>query len=88
MGEKRIVGLVRPFEINQRFLIYDGYTKISETNFSIQQIEEKILNLAKTENIENIDLIGPHAFLKEIKDNILTKELSLYNKNSLKINLK
>ena len=84
---KKIVCVIRPFTINQNISIYEDTTLIDTINVPIEQIEEKILNLAYEQSINDILLIGSKKFNKKKKEEILKAEMTKYNKNILNIML-
>lgn len=84
---KRIIGILKPLEVYQKFLIFENNQKIEEKKYNIVVLPAKVVSLAKTYEITQIDLIGPKAYTQKIANAITSSEQQTYEENTIKINL-
>ena len=84
---KKIVGVLKPFELNQKFYVYEDGEKIEDFQCPLGEVSNNILGMAHKYNIFNIDLTGPKQFSKGIKKNLEEKILLENNLNDFKINI-
>lgn len=84
---KKIVGVIQPFDFKQTFYIYEDGNKIDVKEIEIEELKKSILNLAKENDINEIDLIGSCKFSTGLKEQIEKEELLKYNSNNIKINI-
>ena len=83
---KKIVGILKPFDLNHSFYVYDG-EKIDYINPDINEMPSQLFALAEKYGITQVDLTGPKQYLVGIKQYLLKEEKIKYNKNKLNINL-
>ena len=84
---KKIVGILRPFELKQEFFVYEDGNKIDMASYSIDEIYEGIFSLFEKHGANKVYLYGPNQYSKGIKRKIREKEIQKYNKESLEIEL-
>ena len=84
---KRIISVVKPFDIIQNVFIYEDKNILETFEVNFENITDELLKLAKEKSILDIELIGPKKFSKKIKENILEKENLNYNENKINIKL-
>lgn len=85
---KKIVGILRPFQFEQSFFVYEDGEKIDEANPTVEEINSTVFNfISKYEDIKQMDLAGPKQYIQGIKQNYQTEEMSKYNFNKLEINI-
>ena len=84
---KKIIGIVRPFDIAQTFYVYEDGNKIDIMSIPIEQMENHILNLCEQYEITQVDLTGPKQYIKGIQERVQKAELTKYNNNKININI-
>lgn len=84
---KKIIGILRPFNLEQSFYVFEDGNKIDSAELTIDEINDFIFNLIDKYNIHQIDLSGPKQYSKGIAEKIKQAEVTKYNKNSITINL-
>ena len=84
---KKIIGIVRPFDITQTFYVYEDGNKIDIMSIPIEQMENHILNLCEQYEITQVDLTGPKQYIKGIQERVQKAELIKYNNNKININI-
>lgn len=82
---KKIVGILRPFDLYQTFYVYEDGNEIHTEQMTIDEIANKVVELANKYDINQIDLSGAKQYAVKIQKDICEKELTQYNKNELVI---
>lgn len=83
---KKIITRLEPFSMTQIIYTYEDGNKIDIIeNIKTNEIADKILEVAKAENICNIEFVGPHSFAQGIGNKILEKELANYDVHNIEI---
>lgn len=83
----RIVGVMRPFELQQQLFVYKGSEQLANILSKERETVENIMALASEYNAERVDLTGPKQYSRGIKRKLEEAEMSKYNKNTLTINI-
>ena len=84
---RKIIGILRPFDIKQQFFVYEDGNKIDNAETIVDDIPKEILKLANEYDITQIDLTGPKQYAKGIRKKIQEQEITTYSENKLEINL-
>ena len=84
---KKIVGILRPFDLEQSFYVYENGNKIDMAHPTVDEINEVVFSFIEKYNISQVDLTGPKQYSKGISNKIKEAEMLKYNKNSLEINI-
>lgn len=84
---KKIIGILRPFDLEQSFFVYEDGKKIDEANPTINEVNDITFSFINKYGIDQVDLTGPKQYSKGIAEKIQKEEMVRYNKNSIKINL-
>lgn len=84
---KKIVGVLRPFDLEQSFYVYENGNKIDMAHPTVDEINEVVFSFIEKYNISQIDLTGPKQYSKGISKKIKEIEMLKYNKNSIEVNL-
>lgn len=84
---KKIVGVLRPFGLEQDFYVFEDGEKIDSAYLTIDEINEKLIEFIEKYDVKQIDLSGPKTYSKGIANNFRKAELVQYNKNEIEINL-
>lgn len=80
---KKIIGLLKPFDMEQIFYVYEDGNQLETIQMTIDEIPENVLQLCDKYNIEQIDLVGSKGYSKGLIKQIQEKEIAKYNKNTL-----
>lgn len=84
---KKIVSVVRPFTLKQNVFVYEDGNKIDVVSIEMENIEDKIIELAKQYDAKEVQLIGSKNYCIHIKEVIEEKEIAKYGKNDLIVKL-
>lgn len=84
---KKIIGILRPFSLEQSFYVFEDGNKIDSVELTINEINDVIFNFIDKYDIHQIDLSGPKQYSKGIAEKIKQGEMTKYNNNSIIINL-
>lgn len=87
MGKRKIIGILRPFDLDQNLFVYEDSNKIDAVKTTIENLNESLFALVEKYNIKQIDLTGPHQFLRGIKKDFKEKEFEKYSIDNIEINL-
>lgn len=83
MMEKKIIGIIKPFVMQQEFYVYENGNKLAATSCKMKNIYETIFSLADENNVTQVSLAGPKQYTKGLIKKIKQKELDKYNENKL-----
>lgn len=84
---KKIVGVLRPFDLKQNFYVYENGNKIDAATPTVDEINSTVLAFVEKYDIEQLDLVGPKQYAKGISKKFQEAELNKYNQNKIVINL-
>lgn len=84
---KKIVGILRPFDLKQTFYVYENGNKIDMANPTIDEITNTIFSLCEQHEITQVDLTGPKQYSKGIQEKIQQAELTKYRTSKITINI-
>lgn len=86
---KKIIVTIQPFSLTQKIEGYEDGYKFASVNSTISNVPNDILNIIATdgnyENFSKITIAGPKKFTEKIVQKIKEKEMLMYNKNNLEI---
>lgn len=85
---KKIIVTIQPFSLTQKIEGYENGYKFASVNSTISNVPNDILDIIATGNYENfskITIAGPKKFTEKIVQKIKEKEMLMYNKNNLEI---
>lgn len=80
---KKIIGIIRPFDVKQVLYVYQDGNKLDNIQPTIDSMPEQVIQLAYKHEISQIDLSGPKRFTENIIKKIKQREMTKYNKNEL-----
>ena len=83
---RKIIGVLRPFDLQQTLYIYQDSNKISSFQTTIENLDEDILNYAKQYNIDQVDFSGAAHYVSGLIQKIQKKEIEKYQYNKLIFN--
>ena len=84
---RKIVGILRPFDLKQQFYVYEDGNKIDSEEVTIDEIPTMTLKLADKYEIVRVDLTGPRQYAKGIRKKIQEQEITTYSTKKLEINI-
>lgn len=85
---KKIIGILRPFDAQQKYFVYDNGNKIDSFSVAIEDnMIDVILGYVEKYKITQIDLTGPKQFAKGIVKEIKKAEMKKYHKENLEVNI-
>lgn len=86
---KKIIVTIQPFSLTQKIEGYEDGYKFASVNSTISNVPNDILDIIATdgnyENFSKITIAGPKKFTEKIVQKIKEKEMLMYNKNNLEI---
>lgn len=83
---KQICLIVQPFDLFQRIVVYDNNNLIGETQVTMNNLPNRLCDIAKDYNVTEIKISGPINYTKHIEQKIKEKELEKYENNILTFN--
>lgn len=84
---KKIVSIIRPFDMNQTLMVYEDGNKLDVVSSTLENLNSTILGLTEKYEVYNLNLIGPKKFLEGI-GNKIKEEFSLkYSNKELNIEI-
>lgn len=84
---KKIVGILRPFDVQQQFYVYENGNKIDAVPATMDEINNVIFALIEKHDVHTLDLVGPKQYARGIVTKFRESEMALYSKNIIEINL-
>ena len=84
---KKIISIIRPFNVNQETYIYDNGIKVKQLSIPLTGFNQSIFELVKTEEISRIDLLGSRPFLQGLKNQLHEFEQTKYKTSNLEVNI-
>lgn len=85
--EKKIIGIIRPLDMQQSLFVFDGSEQIDSMTTTIDEIKNDILILSDKYGIEQVDVTGPKTYTEHIVQECQEAELTKYSHNTIKFNL-
>lgn len=83
---KRIIIILRPFELKQILYVYEDSNKLEMVQIETSKIPDAVFRFSQQYDVKQIDLSGPVHYAKGIAKQIQEKEIVKYFKNDLIIN--
>lgn len=84
---KKVVGILRPFDLAQSFYVYEDGNKIDAAYPTIDEINNTLFQFIEKYDISQIDLTGPKQYARGISNKFQEAELMKYNQHKITINL-
>lgn len=85
--KKKIIGVLRPFDLVQKFYVYEDGNKIDTVAVKIDDVPNTILGLSNKHDVYQLDLTGPKQFSRGISSKIKEEEIKKYNQEKIEINI-
>lgn len=85
-----LISCIRPFDAKQKIYVFlDNKENIEDIRLcSLENYADTVMQLSKEYGITGLDLYGLETVCNKIKQDILQKEMNLYNNNQLIITYK
>ena len=77
----RIVGVLKMFDLNQTFYVYEDGQEVDIVKGKIEDIPNIIFSLSNKYNTNEISLSGVQGYTEGIVQRVKEQELTKYNKN-------
>lgn len=84
---KKIVGILRPFDLQQNFYVYEDGNKIDAAALTVDQINSTVFAFVEKYNIHQMDLVGPKQYARGIAKKYQEAEIIKYSENIMTINI-
>ena len=84
---KKLIGILRPFDLEQTFVVYEDGQKIDTCHLTTDEILNAVPYLCEKYNITQVDLTGPKQYSKGIQHTLENSELIKYNTSKININI-
>lgn len=84
---KKIVAIIKPFEIKQKVFVYEDGQEVASTEVVLDELNETILSYAKTYEVNSVDLAGPKKYNAGLARDLEQYELTKYSVNNMDINI-
>ena len=79
----KIIGVVNPFDLYQKFYVYQNSECINSFQTELDKIPEAMLLVSKQYGINQINFAGPQDFVQGIIHKVSKAELEKYSTNNL-----
>lgn len=84
---KKIVGVLRPFDLQQNFYVYEDGNKIDAATPTVDQINDTVFAFVEAHDVHQMDLAGPKQYARGISKKYQKAEMTKYNANTMIINI-
>ena len=84
---KKIVGVLRPFDRRQNFYVYEDGNRIDKISVTLEEMNESLFALAQKHDVMRIDLSGPKQYARGIAKKLQEDEIAKYSRAFLTINI-
>ena len=86
--DKKIIGIIKPFDVYQTFYVYEGDKLKDFETVSMDDIPKMVFMFMDRYDVNEVELSGASKeYLKGIANEIQKEEVNKYNKSVLKINI-
>lgn len=84
---RKIIGMIRPFEMNQTLMVYEDGNKIDICKTTMEELYPSIFALVEKHEVYQLDLVGPKSYTKGLKNQIDKAATVKYADNKLEVNI-
>lgn len=84
---KKIVGMIRPFDIKQNLYVYEDGNKLACKQPKLDELNEIIFSFMQEYDVSQLDLVGPKQYNRGLSKKLKEAEMIKFNKNNLEINV-
>ena len=76
---KKIIGIIKPFELNQSLMVYEDGNKIDVCETTLNDLDKNLFPLMDKHQVYRLDLVGPKKYLKGFSEQVIAKGKAKYN---------
>ena len=84
---KKIIGMVRPFDMQQSLMVYEDGNKIDICQTTLDNLNNDLFMLMDKHQVYRLDFVGPKKFLQGLSEQIQEKAKTKYQNNQIEINI-
>lgn len=84
---KKIIGVIRPFDMNQTLLVYEDGNKIDACKTTLQNLHNDVFQLMDKHEVYQLDLTGPKKYVKGLQGQLIQISLTEYAQHPIEINI-
>lgn len=84
---KKIIGIIKPFEMQQSLIVYEDGNKIDICETTLDDLTENLFSLIEKHQVYKLDLVGPNKYLKGLTNRFQEKAKTKYQNNQIEINI-
>ena len=84
---KKIIAMIRPFDLDQILMVYEDGNKIDMINSKLENLNDNIFALMEKYNVYQLDLTGPKKYVKGLKNQIDKDFVTKYSDKKIEINI-
>lgn len=82
---KRLVGLIEPFDFNQKLYVFEGDTLVMQVSVPFADIPERVVTFCHQDGITSVTLQGDVHFTRRLKQEIYEKEFVNYGESKITV---
>lgn len=84
---KKIIGMVKPFEMNKTFMVYEDGNKIDIAHATFDNLYSVLFELMLKHQTFRLDLVGPKKYSTGLANQIRQAGIEKYKLEDLEINI-
>ena len=86
---KKIIGLLRPFQMDQTLMVYEDGNKIDIVKTSMEELHPAVFELMNKHEVYRLDLVGPRKYSTGVANQIkqASENQTKYNLKEIEINV-
>lgn len=84
---RKIVGMIRPFDMRQNFYVYEDGNKLACEQPRMGDLNKTIFGLMEEYDVTQLDLVGPKQYNRGLSKKIKEAEMTKFSTNKLEINI-
>lgn len=84
---KKIIGRLRPFQMEQNLLVYEDGNKIDFIQTDMENLHTALFQTMEKYDVYRFDIVGPKKYSTGIKNQILKSAITKFENKELEINI-
>ena len=84
---KKIITVLRPFDLEQVLMVYEDGNKIDVVKTTIEDLYPSVFALMEKHESYQLDLVGPKSYAKGLKNQIEEVAMTKYETNKIEVNI-
>lgn len=84
---KKIITVLRPFDLEQVLMVYEDGNKIDVVKTTIEDLYPSVFALMEKHESYQLDLVGPKSYAKGLKNQIEEAAITKYETNKIEVNI-